>query len=569
MVVCKYNPDCHDQIWSLLRCCSRMSDALTRAERNPVNGHQKSHLNPSPDSFSQTPFADNCALKIEAGSGGHGCISFLREKYIADGPANGGDGGSGGNVLIQAVRGETSLHKLARRGQMKAGRGANGQGKGKGGERGTDILITVPVGTVIREIQRYDPVTEEEQADRLAKGMGADARGNDGDQTGSQQHKWRRGKWLLYPGALPSSFTATAFPTLPRPRRSNLTMAQPSAPIRLDLDKPMSSPLLLAAGAMGGLGNPHFVTRDITRPKFATKGDVGMRLTLQLELKILADVGLVGLPNAGKSTLLRSITNSNARIGDWAFTTLQPNIGTVVLDNNRGRPPAYVETRTNRSKFNATSQKELRTSFTVADIPGIIEDAHLDKGLGLGFLRHIERAAVMAFVIDLSNDDAVSTLKSLWREVGEYESMKEKQLNADTEDRVETEDGLVHWSPLKRNVGSISPMLEEGMDSYDDEQRVQEDIVFSKSLSRLLPELTLPPISSKPWCVVATKADFPDTQHKFSELRDYLAAVTDSRSPHPSGRRNAWRKNIRCIPISAIRAEGVERVKEHVFELLD
>ncbi|KAL9090908.1 MAG: hypothetical protein Q9165_005116 [Trypethelium subeluteriae] len=554
-----------------LRLASTSPQASDTAILDPAikfNGHQESHLNPSPDSFSQTSFADNCALKIEAGSGGHGCISFLREKYIADGPANGGDGGSGGNVLIQAVRGETSLHKLARRGQMKAGRGANGQGKGKGGERGTDILITVPVGTVIREVQRHDPVTEEEQADRLAKGMGADARGNDGDQTGSQQHKWRRDKWLLYPGALPSSYTATAFPALPRPRRSNLTMAQPSAPIRLDLDKPMSSPLLLAAGAMGGLGNPHFVTRDITRPKFATKGDVGMRLTLQLELKILADVGLVGLPNAGKSTLLRSITNSNARIGDWAFTTLQPNIGTVVLDNNRGRPPAYVESRTNRSKVNATNQKELRTSFTIADIPGIIEDAHLDKGLGLGFLRHIERAAVMAFVIDLSNDNAVSTLKSLWREVGEHESMKEKQLNADTEDRVETEDGLVQWNPLSNSVGSISPMLEEDTDRYEDERAIQEGLVLPKSRDRLLPELTLPPISSKPWFVVATKADITNTQQNFVGLRDYLAAVADGSSPHPSGRRNAWRKDIHCIPISAIRAEGVEKIKEVVVGLL-
>ncbi|KAI9676590.1 MAG: GTPase of the mitochondrial inner membrane that associates with the large ribosomal subunit [Bathelium mastoideum] len=530
---------------------------------------QESRLNPSPDSFAQTPFIDNCSLKVEAGSGGHGCISFLRDKYIADGPANGGDGGSGGNIFIQAVRGETSLHKLARRGQIKAGRGANGQGKAKGGERGDDVLITVPIGTVIREVQRYDPVEEEELQDLLDKGKGADARGNDGDQTGSQQHKWRRDKWLLYPGALPSSFTATSFPALPRPRRSNLTMSQPSAPIRLDLDKPMSSPMLLAAGAMGGLGNPHFATRDITRPKFATKGDNGMRLSLQLELKILADVGLVGLPNAGKSTLLRAISNSRARIGDWAFTTLQPNIGTVVLDDHRGRPPAYVENSTARSKLNVAGQHEVRTNFTVADIPGLIEDAHLDKGLGLGFLRHIERAAVMAFVIDLSTGNAVSTLKSLWREVGEYESMKDAQVNLDTEARVDAEGELVQWSPLDSRTTSISPMLEKGSDGYEDEQTVQEEILLPRSPSRPLPKVSLPPISTKPWFVVATKADLLNTQPNFSELREYLTAVEGGHLPHPSGRKNAWRKDIQCIPISAIRAEGVERIKEVVLGLLD
>ena len=552
----------------IARTASPSSASQVSDSKVGLNGLQESHLNPSPDSFSQTPFADHCSLKVEAGSGGHGCISFLREKYIADGPANGGDGGSGGNVFIQAVRGETSLHKLSRRRQVKAGRGANGQGKGKGGERGDDVLITVPVGTVIREVERYDPVAEEELEGRLAKGKGLDAEDNDGDQLGSQQHKWRRDKWLLYPGALPSSFTATSFPALPRPRRSNLTMSQPSAPVRLDLDKPMSTPLLLAAGAMGGLGNPHFVTRDIARPKFATKGDAGMRLTMQLELKILADVGLVGLPNAGKSTLLRSITNSRARIGDWPFTTLQPNIGTVVLDNYRGRPPAYVEERTGHFKANPTGRSELRNSFTVADIPGLIEDAHLDKGLGLGFLRHIERAAAMAFVIDLSNGNAVATLKSLWREVGEYESLKDKQLNADTEERVEGEGGLVGWSPLKKRVGSAPSMHEQDMDSHEDEITIQEDVLFPQSSSRLLPEVSLPPISSKPWFVVATKADFPNTQQNFLELREYLKAVGTGRSSHPSGRRNAWQKDLICIPISAIRAEGAEKVKEVVVGLL-
>jgi GTP-binding protein len=133
---------------------------------------------------------------------------------------------------------------------------------------------------------------------------------------------------------------------------------------------------------MGGLGNPHFVTKSITRPKYGTKGDGGMKVEIQLELKLLADVGLVGLPNAGKSTLLRAVTNSRTRIGNWAFTTLQLNIGTVVLDNHKGRPLVP----TSESKSGAPR----RTNFTIADTPSLIEDAHLDRSLGLGFLRHIE-----------------------------------------------------------------------------------------------------------------------------------------------------------------------------------
>jgi GTP-binding protein len=295
-------------------------------------------LDPPPDSYSITPFNDRASIVLHAGSGGHGCISFVREKYIENGPPNGGDGGTGGSIYIQAKQGETSLHKLARRGIIKAGRGKNGQGKAQGGTRGEDILITVPVGTIVREVWRHDPIAEQEVADMRAKAMGADAVFDDQPGVVDNTRKWRRDRWLLFPGAMPQSFTSADFPPLPRPRRSNIAMAQPPAPIRLDLDTPMETPQLLAAGSMGGLGNPHFVTKSITRPKYGTKGDEGMKLEIQLELKLLADVGLVGLPNAGKSTLLRAITNSRARIGNWAFTTLQPNIGTVVLDNHKGRP---------------------------------------------------------------------------------------------------------------------------------------------------------------------------------------------------------------------------------------
>jgi GTP-binding protein len=207
-------------------------------------------LDPSPDSYPITPFNDRASIVLHTGSGGHGCISFLRENYIEIGPPNGGDGGTGGSIYIQAVQGETSLHKLARRGIIKASRGKNGQGKGQGGTRGEDILITVPVGTIVRGVWRHDPIAEQEVEDIRAKAMGADAVFDDEPGVVVNTRKWRRDRWLLFPGAMPQSFTSADFPPLPRPRRSNIAMAQPPAPIRLDLDTPMEIPQLLAAGSM-------------------------------------------------------------------------------------------------------------------------------------------------------------------------------------------------------------------------------------------------------------------------------------------------------------------------------
>ncbi|KAF2720800.1 GTP-binding protein Obg/CgtA [Polychaeton citri CBS 116435] len=568
---------CLDGTWIRARTCTSRrilrSISTTVAGKPPVDIHQYDHLDPSPPEYTTNLFTDSTTLTLHAGSGGHGCISFLREKYIANGPANGGDGGTGGSIYIQAVGGETSLHKLARRSILKAGRGKNGQGRLKGGSRGEDLLVTVPVGTVVREVWRKDPVAEEEALDweerrarRRRKGKGRDMKDDENneplDPSEDQSSRWRRDKWLLYPGALPSWFSSADFPALPRPRRSNLAMSQPPAPINLDLDKPMDTPMLLAAGAMGGLGNPHFVTKSIMRPKFATKGDEGMKVQLQLELKLLADVGLVGLPNAGKSTLLRSLTGSRARVGDWAFTTLSPNIGTFVLDNYRGRPSIHTN----------GSSKEPRTNFTIADIPGLIEDAHQDRGLGLGFLRHIERAAVLCFVVDLGAGDAVQALKGLWKEVSEYEILREREVNAESERATEHTEGVIPSSAPSNHFASgeeelLAASNAEG-GSATRRQR-EEDIVLDPQVGRQLPKLSLPPISSKPWFVVATKADLPSTQENFVRLQQYVNDVEASVVPHPSEKKNAWRKKLAALPVSAVNREGVDGIPTLVLELLD
>lgn len=490
---------------------------LSDTEEQPL----AEHLNPPPDQYSLTPFTDKCTVTLQAGNGGHGCVSFLREKFIAEGPANGGDGGSGGGIYIQAVRGETSLHKLARQGMIKAGRGKNGQGKSQGGERGEDAVFTVPVGTVVREVYRLDPVAEEKELARLAR-REAWRRGEDFDSVHNEYLS--KDKWIIYPGTMLPEDIAVGEGPAPRIRRtSSLAALQPEGPIRLDIDAPMERPMLLAAGAVGGLGNPHFVSRTVYRPKYATKGENGMKLVLELELKVLADVGLVGLPNAGKSTLLRALTKSRTRVGSWAFTTLQPSIGTVVLDDHKGRPSLRAFEKTG----------EARSSFTIADIPGLIEDAHLDKGLGLGFLRHVERAAVLAFVVDLSARDAIEAVKALWKEVGEYETMRNKEINAETEsrmafERLETRDGV----------------------------------------NTTMPPPPPAPISSKPWFVVATKADLPDTQANFLALQKWVEELKGGGAEHPSGKKNAWKTGVRAVPVSAINAEGVQVIPKLVVDLL-
>lgn len=531
----------------------------TASENAPRPGrdvNQYDHLNPQLPDYRETPFTDACTLTIGAGNGGHGCISFLREKYIADGPPNGGDGGTGGSIYIQAIRGETSLHKIARRGIIKAERGRNGQGTSKGGRRGEDILLTVPVGTVIREISRHDPIAEYEEEQRRSRRFiveEADSEDPEAAEAAEHRRTHRRDKWLLHPAAIPHHYTAEDFPALPKPRRNVLAMSEPRAPFRLDLSKPMDVPMLLVAGASGGLGNTHFVTTSKPKPKYATKGDEGTKVQLQLELKLLADVGLVGLPNAGKSTLLRALTSSRARIGDWAFTTLSPNIGTVVLDNQRGRleNPLYYPTG------------ELRTNFTIADIPGLIEDAHLDRGLGLGFLRHIERAGVLAFVVDLGAGDAVQALKGLWKEVGEYENIRAQELAAATERRhVPNEDGMVTYTP---GALGFDP---EPADRFHGVSAPEEATLLEPLPGQSLPPLAMPPISAKPWLVIATKADKEGTQENFQQLQAYLAKVQEGSELHPSGKKNAWTKKVRAVPVCAMKKEGVQGVQAMMTSLL-
>ncbi|KAI5868575.1 GTP-binding protein Obg/CgtA [Durotheca rogersii] len=589
-----------------------------------------SRLNPAPGDYTISTFSDKAQIIAHAGRGGNGCISFLREAYFPDGPADGGDGGHGGNIYIQAVHGESSLHKLVRRNTLRAGHGRTGKGSNCGGAHGENLVIQVPVGTVVREIERIDPTIEENiryhearkkrrEYDRLvqeaeaAAAAAAEANGDTGhtfhpgpDFPEAPEHPNLR-KFLLYPGISSSERQSLALPRLPR--RDRLYM-QPEAPIHLDLSTPTPQPILLAVGGVGGLGNPHFVSKDRPRPVFATRGESAVSIRLELELKLLADVGLVGLPNAGKSTLLRAVTRSRARVGNWAFTTLQPNIGTVVLDNHRGRPalplpskdgrsaapqhavvndarygPVVVSSSRSRSRSPSSSspspsssthhlvaddfdspgaeQGTPRTRFTIADIPGLIQGAHLDHGLGIEFLRHVERAGVLAFVVDLSAGDAPAALRALWTEVGLYARMRDSE-ERDRRAAAARAERLGRGDPAaarpRGGLGSMAvaePEPEPPRSAWDRPDEESE------------PESGGLHIAAKPWFAVATKADLPGTQDNYARLKEYLDAVTDRREPHPSGVAGAWTEDCAAIPVSAIHGHGVDRIVRWIVELLD
>lgn len=455
-------------------------DPALASTTNPEHPHHE---------FVAAPFSDLRTISISAGNGGNGCISFLREKYVPDGPPNGGSGGNGGSIYIQAVYGETSLHKLGRQGIIKADSGGHGKGSSRNGHRGDDLVIRVPVGTVVHEIDRWDPTDAE--AEMLE---------------GHATHD----KWTHFPGSADENasdpkFKETLYPIHHHKSASQMLKHAHPTRVHLDLSEPSETPFLLLPGSPGGLGNPHFCSATLRRPKFATKGNKGARMTLQLELKTLADIGLVGLPNAGKSSFLRAVSRRKARVGEWAFTTLTPNIGTVVIDN---------------------PIREGGERFTIADIPGLIADAHMDKGLGHGFLRHVERAKVLAFVVDMARPDPAGDLRALWKEVKAYEKgesgfggmMDEMEGNLEAEPTEDTQEMVTF-------MGTAA--IQEGWEKSEKREKMSE----------------------KQWFVIANKCDLEGTEGKFEDL-----AMEAGEKP--------------VVPISALNEMGVEGAVSWMRSLL-
>lgn len=274
-------------------------------------------------------FVDYVKIKVKAGDGGRGCVSFRREKYVPRGGPDGGDGGRGGHIIFKATGQLNTLLDLKYRREYRAGKGEHGKGKKMHGRNGKDCLVAVPVGTVIKDSHTED--------------------------------------------------------------------------ILADLDR-SGNEAVIARGGRGGLGNAHFATPTRQAPRFAQKGDEGETRDLIIELKLLADVGLIGLPNAGKSTLLSVISSARPKIAEYPFTTLVPVLGVVKLENYR--------------------------SFVVADIPGLIEGAHRGVGLGFQFLRHIERTSILLHLIDISEigeGDPVENFTKINKELELYNPLLMKR----------------------------------------------------------------------------------------------------------------------------------------------
>ena len=275
-------------------------------------------------------FVDETTIRVKAGDGGNGCMAFRREKFVPRGGPSGGDGGKGGDIWMESSEQHNTLVHFRFNPEYKAGRGRHGEGSNKTGRDGEDILLKVPVGTIV-----YD------------------------EETGEKVH---------------------------------------------DFSRPDES-VIIARGGRGGRGNAQFATPTHRAPREHEDGREGEDRKFRLELKLLADVGLVGFPNAGKSTLISRISAARPKIADYPFTTLEPNLGVVIVgDASRveTRPASSPPGKKTRQAPSLPSMRD-EISFVVADIPGLIEGAHTGAGLGTQFLRHIERTRLLVHLVDVSD----------------------------------------------------------------------------------------------------------------------------------------------------------------------
>lgn len=253
-------------------------------------------------------FIDEATIRVKAGDGGNGCLAFRREKFVPRGGPSGGDGGKGGDVIMESSERHNTLVHFRFNPEYKAERGRHGEGSNRTGREGVDVTLKVPVGTIVYDADTGEKVHDFSHADER---------------------------------------------------------------------------IVIAQGGRGGRGNARFATSTHQAPREHEDGRPGEERTFRLELKLLADIGLVGYPNVGKSTLISRISAARPKIADYPFTTLQPNLGVVAV----GKPPE-------------------EKSFVVADIPGLIEGAHSGAGLGTQFLRHIERTRLLVHLVDVSDASA-------------------------------------------------------------------------------------------------------------------------------------------------------------------
>jgi GTP-binding protein len=316
-------------------------------------------------------FIDEVKMKIKAGNGGDGCTAFRREKFIPMGGPDGGNGGKGGDVIFKVDAGLRTLLDLRYHNQIKGEKGLNGSGKNSSGKSAEDIIIKVPEGTVVRDLD------------------------------------------------------------------TNLILA--------DLTHP-GDEFIVAHGGRGGFGNRHFATPATPAPNISEYGEPGEERNIIVELKLLADVGLVGMPSVGKSTILSKVSASKPKIAAYHFTTLSPNLGVVKTKDNR--------------------------SFVMADLPGLIEGASLGEGLGDQFLKHIERTRIIAHVIDMSGSEGRNPYDDYVTINNELKAFNENMLSKPQiviANKMDIESSKENLIEFKKNVNvpvyEISAINNEGLDN--------------------------------------------------------------------------------------------------------
>jgi GTP-binding protein len=381
-------------------------------------------------------FIDKAVVRVKAGSGGNGRVSFRHEKFIQKGGPDGGDGGDGGDVILVASRNQNTLAQFRYQKELKAENGEPGGKSRKHGRSGKDLLIAVPVGTVA--------VTED--GEQLA----------DLTEDGKQE--------------------------------------------------------IIAVGGRGGFGNAHFTSSVRQAPKFAEKGESGEELALTLELKMIADVGLVGLPNAGKSTLLAKLSNARPEIADYPFTTLTPNLGVVDIGQD--------------------------ASVLLADIPGLIEGAARGKGLGHDFLRHVERTPVILHMVDAYQEDVAGAYNTIKDELAAYQPELAERPEVVALNKTEgLDDEIVNdllnqlqkVAPKKTPIFAISAQSGKGLDNLLYELKKQVGQARAKAAKKVedagIPVLTLSDTSGK-WQIAKEGDEFVVTGpriERFARRTDFTS----------------------------------------------
>lgn len=338
-------------------------------------------------------FADSAKIMIKSGKGGDGHVSFRREKYVPNGGPDGGDGGKGGDIVFLVDEGMNTLAEYRHKRSFAAQAGEDGKKRNCHGKKGSDLILKVPAGTIIRDAE----------TNKIIADMSGDNR-----------------RQIVLPGG------------------------------------------------NGGLGNQHFATSTMQAPKYAQPGQEAMELEVKLELKVIADVGLVGFPNVGKSTLLSRVTNAQPKIANYHFTTLQPNLGVVDLENGDG--------------------------FVIADIPGLIEGASEGIGLGHEFLKHIERTRVIIHIVDAASvegRDPIADIHAINKELESYHPklLEKPQVIAANKIDVlyEQEDEVIRrlkaeFEPLGISVYPISAVSGQGL----------KELLYA--VKKLLDEITEEPV---------------------------------------------------------------------------